>query len=93
MATPPIASDFRTALHARFDQATKAGLNTVEVNAGDLHREVGGYPARDGNHRMRSCCVVMTGEKGPRDRMIAIPPSGWGASLTIRYRLPRENKE
>ena len=89
IVSTPRATDFRTALHARFEEATKAGREFVEVNSGDLHREVGGYPARDGNHRIRTCCVVMIGEKTHRDRITALPPSGWGASLSIRYRLPR----
>ena len=85
----PTAEEFRTVLRQRFARATDAGDETVDIDAGSLHREVGGYPARDGNHRMRTCCKVMISEKQVRDRLMVIPPSGWGASLTIRYRLPR----
>ena len=93
MTTPPSANDFRVKLRACFEQAEQAGESTLEVNAGQLHREVGGYPTRSGNHRMRTCCLVMMSEKVERDRIRAMPPSGWGASLTIRYRLPREHEE
>lgn len=85
----PTAEDFRAVLRQRFAEETAAGNERVDVDAGSLHRQVGGYPARDGNHRMRTCCTVMMSEKQERDRLMVIPPSGWGASLTIRYRLPR----
>lgn len=86
---PPTHDDFRRALHERFARALREGRETVEVSAGALHREVGGYPVRDGNHRIRTCCMVMLSEKTESDRIISIPPSGFGASLTIRFRLPR----
>ena len=86
---PPTARDFRMALETRFREADSAGRPTIDVNAGELHREVGGYPVRDGNHRIRTCCVVMISEKLEEDRMVSIPPNGFGASLTIRYKLPR----
>jgi 5-methylcytosine-specific restriction protein A len=57
--------------------------NCVDVNSGDLHRQVGGYPGR--NHRMPVCCEVMYGKMKGDDAVLSAPPKGKGASLTIRY--------
>ena len=65
------------------------GSSSIEVNSGALHRRVGGYP---GNHRMPICCSVMRTVMKPGDEIIASPLKGDdadGASLTIRYVLPR----
>lgn len=84
----PSADDFRDALRRRFDAATRAGQAWLDVNAGELHRELGGYPAKGGNHRMPVCCDVMRGMMRPGDEVLHQPPKGLGASLTIRYRIP-----
>jgi 5-methylcytosine-specific restriction protein A len=81
------AEIFRKALHEIFDSEGKAGAATVVVNSGNLHRLVGGYPGP--NHRMPICCDVMRQEMRDGDRVIAEPPRGNGASLTIEYLLPR----
>jgi 5-methylcytosine-specific restriction protein A len=60
----------------------------VEITAGSLHRVVGGYPGT--NHRMPICCQVMYDTMGPDDEVVTSPPSGKGASLRIRYQLPRD---
>jgi hypothetical protein len=39
---------------------------------------------------MPSCCEAMYAEKRTGDVIIARPPEGMGASLTIRYKLPRK---
>jgi hypothetical protein len=66
----------------------KNGRENVEVSAGELHRSVGGYPGPD--HRMPVCCSVMRFEFSEDcDRVLESPLSGDGASLTIRYNLPR----
>lgn len=80
------AGDFRTTLRQLLDEASRLGFVAVEINAGRLHRLVGGYPST--NHRMPGCCNVMRGEMKEGDVVVAEPPSGRGASLTIRYRLP-----
>ena len=64
-----------------------AGNEFVDVNAGELHRRVGGYPGY--NNRMPICCKVMHNARIGADEIIASPPSGQGAILTIRYYLPR----
>ena len=57
----------------------------MELSARELHRIVGGYPGHD--HRMPVCCSVMLQEMGPKDEVVAKPPQGSGASLTIAYLL------
>jgi hypothetical protein len=85
--TTPKAEDFRKTLAELLISANELGFVAVEVNAGNLHRRVGGYPG--GDHRMPQCCDVMRQEMLSGDEVIDEPPSGQGARLTIRYRLPR----
>ena len=56
----PTAMEFRVTLRARMQGAEHASKTTVEINSGQLHREVGGYPGQ--NHRMPMCCAVMRSE-------------------------------
>ena len=88
----PTADEFRDALHRIFYEAFKAGRSSVDVNSGDLHARVGGYPSPD--HRMPVCCQVMRTALAPDagDVITNEPPSGQGATLTIRYVLPRKEK-
>lgn len=79
--------DFRKALVAELRKATAAGRASTDVQSGDLHTEVGGYPGPD--HRMPMCCAAMKGEMRAGDVVIEEPPSGKGANVVIRYRLPR----
>ena len=90
MPYPPDSGQFRAALKKIFAEATKDGKSSVSVNSGILHRQVGGYPGP--SHRMPICCEVMYQEMGSRDKIKASPPKGKGASLTIRYDLPRGGK-
>jgi len=83
----PTAEDFRVTLRARMQGAEHASKTTVEINSGQLHREVGGYPGQ--NHRMPMCCAVMRSEMSAGDAILQEPPKKQGASLTIRYKLPR----
>lgn len=83
----PTADDFRRELRSRLDKATVAGLSHLEVASGDIHRAVGGYPGP--NHRMPVCCEAVRSEMRSGDRVVAEPPRGQGATLTIRYQLPR----
>jgi hypothetical protein len=78
---------FRTELAARFRRGTETGLAFVDLTSGDIHRTVGGYPGP--NHRMPICCEVMYAERRAADEIISAPPKGKGATLTIRYKLPR----
>ncbi|MCG6534103.1 MAG: ATP-binding protein, partial [Syntrophales bacterium LBB04] len=90
MTSSPKSDDFRSALEEIFQQAQRSGKPSVDVNAGDLHRRVGGYPGP--NHRMASCSDVLMSEKTSSDTIIEQPPKGKGASLTIRYAIPRSTK-
>jgi 5-methylcytosine-specific restriction protein A len=85
----PTFEDFSNELFQIMAEAAKAGNEFVEIQAGELHRRVGGYPGED--HRIPNCCRVMRGQLAIDygDAVISEPPSGQGASLTIRYRLPR----
>ena len=78
---------FRSNPSRRMQGAEHASKTTVEINSGQLHREVGGYPGQ--NHRMPMCCAVMRSEMSAVDAILREPPKKQGASLTIRYKLPR----
>ena len=85
----PTADDFRAELYRTMHEAFKAGKEFVDVRAGNLHIALGDYPGPD--NRMSNCCQVMKAAmaKDVGDRILQEPPSGQGASLTIRYVLPR----
>ena len=84
---PPTAQDFQQELDNIFATATRQGRSYVDVKSGELHRRVGGYPGH--NHRMPVCCQVMRRNMKPDDIILEEPPSGQGATLVIRYMLPR----
>ncbi len=83
----PTADEFRTELRAQLHQAQQEGFSRVEINAGDLHRKVGGYPGP--KPRLPCCCSVMRQEQRQGDLVVSERHSD-GVSLTIRYLLPRE---
>jgi hypothetical protein len=68
-------------------RAESAGERYLHVQAGELHRAVGGYPAA--NARMPTCCDVMRAAMRPGDVIVHRPPKGRGASYAVRYVLPR----
>lgn len=78
---------FKQALRDMLSSAQTAGAKSLRVQAGNLHRAVGGYPGP--RHRMPICCAVMRAEMLPQDSIVSEPPSGAGASLVIEYALPR----
>jgi len=83
----PIAEDFERILECIFDCATQQGRSHVDVRAGDIHRLAGHYPGPD--HRMPVCCEVLRRKMGAGDEIIQAPPKGDGATVRIRYRIPR----
>lgn len=83
------ADTFRVALNQQFDAAERLGRDYVDVASGDLHREVGGYPGR--SHAMPNCCSVLRQAMSSGDEILSEPPKGKGATLKIRYRIPRSN--
>lgn len=80
-------ADFRRVLDTKLRTASASGADHLDVRAGELHRNLGGYPGPD--HRMPTCCAAMRSAMRSGDVVLAEPPKGTGASLTIRYRLPR----
>lgn len=84
----PTADEFRMELIAQIARATKQSRPHVEINAGELHRTVGGYPGS--SHNMPTCCSVMRSEyEVERDVIVHETASGNAPALTIRYFLPR----
>jgi hypothetical protein len=83
----PNVDDFRAELRAQIDRAARQGRPHVEVNAGELHRVVGGYPPKAGqSHAMPSCCNVMRAEMANwKSEIIYEADSGQAPALTIRY--------
>ena len=85
---PKVTSDrFRAVLRARLSASERLGNDHLEISAGELHREVGGYPGID--HKLPSCCRVMRAMMQSADEIVRSSPKGYGARLTIRYQLPR----
>jgi 5-methylcytosine-specific restriction protein A len=84
----PSEQEFRDELHAQLRRAHERAAPHYELNAGELHRTVGGYPGE--NHQIELCCHVMRAEMGPGDSIVLHPEDKEsGAALTVRYLLPR----
>jgi len=83
----PTSRDFERELLRQLAQAEESGNSYVDVNSGELHRDVGRYPGKD--HRMPICCDAMVNSMKSGDEVLPQPPKGRGATLTIRYKLPR----
>lgn len=83
----PSIEDFQAELNSIFSLAIENRLTAVVVEAGKLHRRVGGYPGFD--HRISTCCRVMRKNLMRGDEVLSEPPSGAGATLTIKYLIPR----
>ncbi|VVS98095.1 HNH endonuclease [Rhizobium sp. EC-SD404] len=84
----PTTDDFVAELNRVLSEAASRDLPVTDVNAGWLHRRLGGYPGR--KHAMPTCCDVLYGEMKVGDEILSRPPKGRGATLTFRYRLPRQ---
>jgi hypothetical protein len=82
----PTTDEFRSEIRAQISRAEKQGRPHAEINSGELHRLLGGYP---GSHQMPTCCAAMRREMTSLDSEVFAPSEGNGASLTIRYLLPR----
>jgi len=88
----PTKEEFRDQLLEVFRIAEQRREASVIVRAGDLHRAVGEYPNRK-THRMPVCCNVMRRAMRTGDVVVSEPRRGQGATLTIRYALPRSRRE
>ena len=84
---PASTKDFSCELRNILKEAEGLGLVAVDVRAKNLHARLGGYPNPE--PRMPACCNAMNAEVGTADVVVKAPPSGKGASLIIRYMLPR----
>ena len=78
---------FRDELESQFARAEALGAKYVDIVSGNLHRAVGGYPGT--SHSMPSCCNAMYHAQRAGEEVLAAPPKGKGATLKIRFRLPR----
>ncbi len=83
----PDTQTFKQALLQTLKVAQNKGLKEITVNAGELHRQVGGYPGT--NNRMATCTMVLKNEMTDGDIIIKDTNKGAGASVTIKYILPR----
>lgn len=83
----PTSQAFQDQLDQLFESATKEGLSHIDITSGYLHRQVWGYYGR--NHRMPICCYVLKKNMKHDDSIIEQPENDQGATLTIRYKLPR----
>lgn len=90
----PDSEDFRRELRAQIKRASNQGREHVEINAGELHRVVGGYPSGNGrSHSMPLCCAIMRQELNLVEGEIVYEPERkQGAALTIRYLLRKSDK-
>ncbi len=75
--------DVEQELRRQLAHAQQSGLGLVDIRAGELHRDV------KGEDRMPLVCHVMRKLMVSPDEVLSGPPSGQGASLVVRYRLPR----
>jgi hypothetical protein len=83
----PSADHFRQELHDQIEHAIKRRAQNILVNAGELHRAVGGYPGPD--QKLHYCCEVMKAEMRTGDAIVGDLANCQAAALTIRYQLPR----
>ncbi|MCW3989818.1 MAG: HNH endonuclease [Candidatus Bathyarchaeota archaeon] len=83
----PSSKDFEHAIAQIFKSWEEKGKTSVTITSGTLHRRLGEYPGS--NHRLPACCSVMKKIMKTGDEIISQPPSGQGATLKIKYRLPR----
>jgi 5-methylcytosine-specific restriction protein A len=83
----PTKEEFREEIRARLRKAAGEEQKAVILDSRVIHRALGGYPGID--HRMPSCCEAMYDEMRAGDEIVEAPPKGRGATLRIRYRLPR----
>jgi hypothetical protein len=85
------AEEFEAEIRAQIQRAVRQHRPHLEINAGELHRAVGGYPTKDGEHHsMPTCCTAMREElKRGNAEIVFETASGNAAAFTVRYNLPR----
>ena len=85
----PTTQDFIAVILIMLNTAQDYNQQYLDITAGNLHAFIGGYP--NPNHRMRSCNSAMRQVMQENDLILEQPPQGHGATLTIRYFMPRLN--
>jgi 5-methylcytosine-specific restriction protein A len=83
----PTKEEFRDEVRAQLREAARNGAEAITLSSGAVHRALGGYPGP--KHQMPPCCEAMYDEMRPGDEIVEAPPKGRGATLSIRYKLPR----
>jgi hypothetical protein len=78
---------FEKELRKFFEFADYIGLDHLTIRSGLLHRKVGNYPGK--KHLMPLCCWVMKKNMEKSDKILHQPEKGSGASLLIKYKVPR----
>ena len=87
------AAEFKRALIDAMHQTELKGQRFLDITAGELHATVGGFPGCQ--HRMPMCCRVirMQASEGWGDLIVKESTIRKGATLRIRYRLPRPQEK
>ena len=86
----PTKEEFTAELQAQLREAQLRLQPSVDINSGDIHRKLGGYPAKAGApHQMSSCCDAMRDERRVNDALVPGGPKTGKGVITIRYALPR----
>lgn len=84
----PTIEEFLDEIRSQLRAAELTGASEIELNAGQVHRKMGGYPGL--NHRMKACCEALYAEMHDGlDEVLAAPGRRYGASVTVRFGLPR----
>ena len=77
-------------LRRKLKRAETSGMMHLDIRASDLHQEVWGPDSYPGpSHRIPVVCSAMDMLRKDGDVYRNRPPKGKGASLEIRYLLPR----
>ena len=73
--------DIKNILDQKHSYAKQEGVREIQINSGELHRELGGYPGPD--HRMPMVCKVRRDSMRKNEEMSQTPQKGNGAQFTI----------
>jgi len=78
--------DTRNELQNIMNWAKQKGIIEVTINAGKLGEALGLYDSNKNN--VKSVCDAMKSMMKEGDKIVDEPPSGEGASVTIKYKVP-----
>lgn len=81
----PTRKEFETEIQHLFLKAVDLGFEEITINAGNLHRRVGGYPGP--NHQMPVCCGAMRDASKQGDTELPNGLKKDGASFSVRYQI------